>query len=302
MKLGRIDATELAQRLRGAGLGIQSGPFHVRIRSPFETIARGLHTLYADFETVAEEEFFDFHVEVKPPPNLRRWYRPQVIFTVDDHRPFKPLPAHHALPVLEWGLNWCIANHAHQFLMIHAAVVEKEGLAAILPGPPGSGKSTLCTALVARGWRLFSDEMALIDLETGELSANPRPISLKNDSIDIVRNFWPEAVIGPLAQGTDKGTVAHVKPPQASVARQQRTCRPGVILFPKYRSGHSASLVPLTRADTLMQLITSTFNYNGLGQKGFLALSKIVESSACLKLTYSRLDDAISIFDGLNHR
>jgi predicted ATPase len=29
----------------------------------------------------------------------------------------------------------------------------------ILPAPPGSGKSTLCAALVTRGWRLLSDEL-----------------------------------------------------------------------------------------------------------------------------------------------
>src|SRR3546814_17273791 len=72
-----------------------------------------------------------------------------------------------ALPMLEWGLNWCIGAHGHQFLIIHAAVIERNGLAAILPGAPGSGKSTLTACLVHNGWRLLSDAMALVSLQGG---------------------------------------------------------------------------------------------------------------------------------------
>src|SRR3546814_15972535 len=82
--------------------------------------------------------------------------------------------------MLEWGLNWCIGAHGHQFLIIHAAVIERNGLAAILPGAPGSGKSTLTACLVHNGWRLLSDEMALVSLQDGGLTALARPISLKN--------------------------------------------------------------------------------------------------------------------------
>jgi hypothetical protein len=44
-------------------------------------------------------------------------------------------------PMFEWGLNWCIASHAHSFLVIHATVVERGGRAMVLPAPPGSGKA-----------------------------------------------------------------------------------------------------------------------------------------------------------------
>ena len=57
--------------------------------------------------------------------------------------------------------------HAHQYLIIHAAVVEKNGLAAILPAPPGSGKGTLTAGSVLSGWRLLSDELTLIDRLSG---------------------------------------------------------------------------------------------------------------------------------------
>src|SRR3546814_3330456 len=87
--------------------------------------------------------------------------------------------------MLEWGLNWCIGLHGHRYLIIHAAAIERNGLAVILPGAPGSGKSTLTAFLVHHGWRLLSDELALVSLHDGRLTALARPIGLKNRSIDL---------------------------------------------------------------------------------------------------------------------
>lgn len=120
--------------------------------------------------------------------------------------------------MLEWGLNWCVSMHAHHYLIIHAAVVEKNGLAAILPAPPGSGKSTLTAGLVLSGWRLLSDELTLIDRRTGLLHALPRPVSLKNQSIDVIRQFNPEAFINRVSHDTSKGSVAHMRPPRQRTA------------------------------------------------------------------------------------
>jgi hypothetical protein len=42
-------------------------------------------------------------------------------------------------------------------------VLERGGRALLLPAPSGSGKSTLCAGLAFNGWRLLSDELALLD-------------------------------------------------------------------------------------------------------------------------------------------
>ena len=62
----------------------------------------------------------------------------------------------------------------------------------LLPAPPGAGKSTLCAGLVHRGWRLLSDELALVDMETGLVRGMARPVNLKNKSIEVIRDFAPE--------------------------------------------------------------------------------------------------------------
>ena len=298
LKIKQLTVKQVKSKLGGEGLGLAVGPFSVIIHSSLDSIAQGVSILYNDFEVIEKQNFFDFHIKVDSPGSVRRWLRKQVVFSIDEYRPFKPLPQAHALPVLEWGLNWCIANHAHQYLMLHSAVIEKNNTTILLPGQPGSGKSTLCAGLVSRGWRLLSDEMALIDLSSLTVSPNPRPISLKNKSIDVIGQFAPELSIGPHAYGTDKGTVAHVVPPWSSIERQHELAPPiSRIVFPKYKAGSQSSLVQLKETDTIMQLIEGTFNYNALGEKGFLAITDVVSNSKCQKFTYSSLDDAITVFE-----
>ncbi|MDP2252706.1 MAG: HprK-related kinase A, partial [Thiobacillus sp.] len=234
--------------------------------------------------------------------SLRRWLRPQATFSFDGMHPFKPLPRDQAFPMLEWGLNWCVSTQAHQYLIIHAAVVEKNGLAAILPAPPGSGKSTLAAGLALSGWRLLSDELTLIDRKTGLIQPLPRPVSLKNQSIDVIRQFAPDAYINRPSHDTVKGTVAHMRPPRDSVLRQHETARPGWVIFPKWEAGAPATLTPRSQAQTFMFLAQNAFNYSHLGVDGFRVGTALIDQTACYDFRYSQLNEAIAAFDRLAER
>jgi HprK-related kinase A len=163
-------------------------------------------------------------------------------------------PTRRQLACLEWGLNWCVSSHCHQYLIIHAASVERNGAALILPGPPGSGKSTLCAGLVTRGWRLLSDELTLLEFPTGNIVPLPRPVSLKNASIDAIRRFAPNAKLGPPVHDTVKGSVAHMKPPTESVHRATEVARPRWIVLPRYEHGAAVQLTALSKARAFMHL------------------------------------------------
>lgn len=295
MKLGDLPLAELRQRLADNALALRTGPFVTRIHSAMPLVADGLLRLYGDFP-LDDGEFQDFHVRVGPPTGLRRWLRPQINFWYDGHSPFKPLPANHAFALLEWGLNWCVAGHAHHYLMLHAAVLEKNGRAVVLPGDPGAGKSTLTAALMLSGWRLLSDEITLIDRDDGQLVGLARPVSLKNASIDVIQRAFPAAVIGAPAYDTHKGTVAHVRPSADSVARVGEKARPAWVIFPRWKQDSEARLSPHSRADAMLHTASHAFNYSLLGGLGFELNAGLMDACACYDFEYSNLDDALRVF------
>jgi len=294
-----LSPVELRHRLAAGQLRLRTGPLVADIRSSEEAVADGIARQYAQHPLARDDEFADFHVAVVRPANLRRWWRPQAFFLVDGLSLFNPLPADQAFPLLEWGLNWCISTHCQQYLMIHAAVVERNGGALILPAPPGSGKSTLCAALVQRGWRLLSDELAIIDPPSGLLVAIPRPISLKNASIDVIRDFAPDGVLNPPVHETIKGTVSHLRPPAASVRAADLPARPAWVALPRYEAGSATELTALGKAQALMQLAENAFNYSVHGRRGFEILAALVDRAGCFNFRYSRLDEAIATFSRL---
>ena len=297
MRLTDLQRPELRSRLV-LGLDLITGPFCFRIFSRQGRVLDGLHTLYGEFE-IGEFGYHDFHIRIARPGGLRRWLRPQIFFWLDDFSPFKPLPADQDFAQLEWGMNWCIAAHARHYLMLHAAVLEKNGEAVILPGDPGAGKSTLTAALAMSGWRLLSDEITLIDRDDGMVVPLARPISLKNASIEVLRAFAPAAVIGETARDTHKGTVAHLKPPSESVVRMHEKAAPRHIIFPRWREGAEPISSPHSKAAAFIHVASHAFNYDVLGPLGFQLTAKLLDRCDCRNFEYSKLPDALTFFDAL---
>jgi HprK-related kinase A len=215
-----------------------------------------------------------------------------VVFLTDIPNPYPSFPVEHHFALFEWGFNWCIAILAQQFVMLHSAVLEKNGQALILPAFPGSGKSTLCASLVLKGWRLLSDEFGLYRPETGELTPLPRPIGLKNASIDVLRGFSPDARFGPVFRGTHKGDVAHMHPPADSIEREKEPATPRWIVFPQYKQDSKTQLLEYAKGPAFLKLAGNSFNYRLQGARGFRALNTLVKNCDTHYLEFDNLDHA----------
>lgn len=289
----------LRQALRGPGLGLRTGPVVTRIRSHVAAVEQGIALHYAQHPVEPDDAFADFHVSVERPRGLRRWVNPQVLFQFDGEEPFAPLPGAQGFPLLEWGLNWCIYTYCQQYVTLHSAVLARDGLALMLPAPSGSGKSTLCAGLAFRGWRLLSDELTVFEPATATIVPVPRPISLKNRSVDVIRAFAPDAVFSPAVPDTVKGTVAHVRPPGNAVQQAQARARPRWVVLPRYVAGAPAALVPAKRSRVMMALVENTFNYSIHGPRAFELLADVTSRCDCYEFTYGDLDEAVALFDRL---
>jgi HprK-related kinase A len=280
-------------------LTLETGPFRVGISSSISAFTDTLGFFYRDVVSSDTEQVLDYAVGLHRPRGARAWVRPQVVFEIDRLRPFDPQPLANAFPVFEWGLNWCIATSAHRYMMLHAGTVAFDDRAMILPGMPGSGKSTLSAALHIAGARLLSDEFGLVRPETVELLPLPRGIPLKNASIEAIIAFDPAAALGPTYPNTRKGRVRHLRPSPESLHHQDRPATPRWLVFPKYAPGAAAALRPLAKTEAFRQLAFNCFNYTLLGEQGFRAVARIIRQVDCYTFSFGDLESAVPVLQSL---
>jgi HprK-related kinase A len=290
LKLRDLSQSEFSSLINNNGLEIDFGFTSFCISTKIKSVQSTFKLLYGDYELKPRASFTDFQISVASPHNLRRFLKPQVSFYFDEHSPFLPLPKSQCYPLLEWGMNWCVAGHKHNYLLLHGAVLEKDGEAIIFPAPPGSGKSTLCAYLSHSGWRLLSDEMTVINLTTGLVEPFVRPICLKNDSIDLFNSWFPEAFISNVAKDTNKGDVAHVKAPIDSVNRYKEPARVKAIVLPQYNKNIELDIYALNKCDAYKSLSSNAFNEGVLGPRGFEAAVNLVESCDTVEIHYNDLN------------
>jgi HprK-related kinase A len=292
--IAETDVATLRTGLQGDGISIDLGAARVRIRSDVPQLPALLQRVYGAFAPEAHGGINDVTATLRRKRGLRRYLRPQIEILIDGSVDFEPFPADTPLPLLEWGMNYAIAQRACWCLLLHAGVVERNGRAVVLPAMPGAGKSTLTAALVARGFRLLSDEFGVVDFDDSLLSPLLRPLALKNQSIDVIQRFAPDAILGPRYPKTHKGTVAHMAPAAAHVAAKHLRAAPGLIVFPRYAATARVDLQAVPRARAFARLAVNSFNYEFVGPRGFDALGRLVMASDSYELAYGDLEGAVA--------
>jgi HprK-related kinase A len=228
----------------------------------------------------------DFRISVDFDAPLRRIFRQQLTFHSGSLAPYKPVAASLGYPVLEWGMNWCVGRHDFTRLIIHAAVLVRNGRAIILPAKPGSGKSTLSAYLALNGWQLYSDEMTIITPHTQSVAAVYRPICLKNDSIELAKDWGAEDRLTERFVNTSKGDISHLRAMTAKEFSKLGTATIVAVLFPQYTPGTTLDIHPLNAVDAFENLIDHSFNYSILGQAAFETVGHLIDRSHCANIFY----------------
>lgn len=280
---------------------VRCGRFAIRLHTPIQSVHKAVRQNYTVQNT--PYDVVDFDIQIIPASGLRRIIKPQVRFICNGNEPFSALPIAQAYPLFEWGLNWAVTQHFHEVLVIHAAVLEKNGKAVILPGLPGAGKSTLCAALTyGDNWRLLSDELTLYDFNTHQVLPNPRPVSLKDRSINLIASNFNVPMTATV-RDTLKGSVAHAQPTSESIKLYDQSAPPSHIVFPEFNPSFANDEIKTHRqslSDCFLQLADNSFNYSMLGEKGFRAVGQLVTQCEVSKVEYGGdFDTIFQYFDGL---
>ena len=259
------------------------GPRTFRIGSDWRGPVEALAGLYAAYPAPADIPYFTVRLEAE------RWYRrflrPSVAIRGDYMLPEAlPVSLVHGLIAAEMAMNLQMALGERRFLLLHAATVEKDGKALILTGESGSGKSTLSALLMAKGWRFMGDEFALIDPTSGMAHPFPRPVSLKNESIAVMEAVLPKGQFGPLLRDTPRGDIRHLVPDAIAIAAMREPATPAAILFPSF--GLPKATRTVGQGEVFVRLTQASTNYTALGERGFDALTNLVNGVPAHAIDY----------------
>ena len=95
-------------------------------------------------------------------------------------------------------------------LIVHGAVVVREGKGILILGPGQAGKSTLACALWQRGWSLMCDDTTSIDVELCTANSTPRRVSLRHSSRTFLGDkLWSRISTALSASQSDEGFLFH---------------------------------------------------------------------------------------------
>lgn len=276
---------------------VRIGPVGFRVGSDWRTPIVELERLYAGYPA-PEGGIPDFTVRLFAARPWRRWLRPAVTLGGDFVLPdAAPLPLSQGLLAAEMAMNLQMALGQRRYLLLHASTVERDGRALLMTGLSGAGKSTLAALLAARGWRLMGDEFALVDPATGLVHAFPRLVSLKNAAIDVVRAAVPDGRFGPLLAGTPKGDIRHLVPDTPAIERMTEPARPALVLFPRF--GFDTAERGLGPSEVFVRLTQASTNYVALGERGFEAMTSLVQGVPARAIDYPDTEAGIAQVEAL---
>ena len=289
-----------ALRQRGwRAMTVRVGPIDYRLATPVETVWRELSALYRDYPRDDPQHCPEFEVSVRLTNWWRRFARPQIELRADIMGPFAPLPASLGQVAFEMGMNYQLAMGLNRYLLLHASAVEREGECVLFSAESGSGKSTLAAGLAYAGWRLLGDEFALIEPRTGLARPFPRPISLKNRSIDVMMERAPAERFSRRYTGAPKGTLGYLLPPSDAISRMSEPARPRCVVFPKFQPDSTPAIRRVPVAEAHILLVASSTNYQTLGEAGFRAMANLLDACPAYAITYPSLDAARRLVEQL---
>lgn len=187
------------------------------------------------------------------------------------------------------------------YLLIHAAVLVKNGRAVVLPAKSRSGKSTLSIALIKRGFRYLSDEVAAINLKTLRVRGFPRSIAIRKKTLSLFPSLEPEINYKFFSFPGAKGMVElHFGiPSRRKTASVTKSFPVSSIIFPVYTPNGTTSIDGLGKAQAVFNVMRCSFNQRKLKDMVFKTAVNLVRQTDCYILRTKELNKACEIIGNL---
>ena len=178
-------------------------------------------------------------------------------------------------------------------LCLHGAAVEVGGKLIIFPNRYRAGKSVLAVCMAAAGFRVYSDDILPISLDSGEGIAPsiaprlrfPYPENLEHRSRQFIES-----------RAALKGKRYHYLDlaPDRLAPRNSRASI-GAFVFLERTDGVRADLQPISEAEVLRQVLWQNFAREADAPSTLGRLGQLVNRAQRFVLRYERADDAVDL-------
>jgi len=211
-----------------------------------------------------------------------------------DERPVQFTTGLHRLAPAVKVLLWERAIDRYNFLFyIHAGVVGTADRCILLPATAGSGKSSLTAALVHRGYRYLSDEVALIKPNTFLVAPVPLAVCVKRAGWDLMSRYFPHIRDLMGHQRMDGKEVRYIPP--APDAIQKSAAHVSHIVFPRYDASAITELRPVARSAALGRMMNECWACGHLDRTNVQELIRWIGQIDCYELPFASLEDAVDL-------
>jgi hypothetical protein len=167
---------------------------------------------------------------------------------------------------------------------LHASAVSDGKSAILFSAQPGSGKSTVAALLQAQGYLLLSDDIIALDKEKEEIWQMPMALSVKEGSVKLLSEYYPQLNDTPL-QRAPTGKKVRYLPPLKNIEAGKNSFPVKTIIFIRYSPDVPFLLEKVKPEEALMSLLAETWvNPEKENVARFLEWFGTMK---CIRITYS---------------
>lgn len=204
-------------------------------------------------------------------------------------------------PVLKDRIRRLAINRHSYVMQLHAGAVSNGKACILIPGAPGSGKTTLCGGLIRAGFLYFSDEVALLEGDSLEVRPVPLSLTVKPGAVSTLSRLYPGVEQLPTHIREDGQVVRYLNPPPESLPLDPSATAPVEwIVFPRFCPQERTALRPVPKPEALRRLLGECLSLpRPLDEPTVERLIGWMRRVDCLELRMSSLRRAVELVQSL---
>lgn len=273
-----VDPAVLRFDILGSRIGLAT-------RSPL--VQRLVRRLYGDYtDTAAGQPDTLLQIDTINPDGHRLWT------LAAERDPVSSDPDLGAvLNRFEYEICRRVIERRRDLIMLHGALVSRDGAALFISGESGAGKTTLSVALSARGFHVETDDVTLFEASSTKFHPIPRCFHLDSQSKRLLRDA---GVPIPAASGRHN----FVTPADLQACGTHGPTPHTLIALSPTRTT-SPALLPLTQAEMTGLLMRESAWGRHSGGEALSALIRLTRQARCYRLTMGSLEASVNVLDEL---